>query len=169
MQYLNNKILSFDNQEVNASDIFITEKTGSLGINYYDPIQIRKLQNFFRTLPSGYFGTMKIKNNICLEKISLDLYKDSSYWDLLLLLNLRTGIFEMPYDNDVLYNSVEYNLEYYETKVLKRRLSDKQREEFKERNLEKLSNENDEYKTIKYIYSDMIYTVIQNLYEADLI
>ena len=169
MQYLNSKIINFKNLAVNASDIFKSKRTGRLGINYYDPIQIRKFQNYFKTLPSSYFGTMKIKNNICLEKISYDLYKDSSYWDLLLLLNLRTGIFEMPYDNNVLYSSVEYNLEYYETKVLKRPLSPKQREEFKERNLEKLSNENDSYKTLKYIYSDAIYTVIQELYEAELI
>jgi len=71
-----------------------------------------KISDLFYTL-GDYIDTYQMTNNDKLERISLQLYGTTDYWDILLLLNSRNPLFEMAYDYDLLVNFATNRSNYY--------------------------------------------------------
>ncbi|MHB8098003.1 MAG: hypothetical protein ACYDD5_00225 [Sulfuricurvum sp.] len=67
-------------------------------------------------VPAKYFGENYILEYACeddrlLEAISFDLYKDTSYWDIIMLLNGMTNMSELPVNGDVIFKRAEASLD----------------------------------------------------------
>lgn len=49
-----------------------------------------------------YLDTYRMADNDKLERVSYELYGTPDYWDIILMLNERSPLFDMPYDFDTL-------------------------------------------------------------------
>lgn len=166
---MKNNVLSFTRYSDNANDVLGSLKSGNMAFPYYDFNKILKIQKVISKINAReYIGTTTVKNNTTLEKLSYDIYGTTDYWDLLLVLNDRNPLFDMPFDYDVVYNSVENYINQYELKFLGRKMTEREKERFRAEYMEKLSRENEVYREIKYIFVDKIYSFKQMLYENDL-
>lgn len=104
---MKNTLLVFDTEEVGD---FISPNYFSKKIDLY---------NFLTDdIKKNFCYTYKIDDNDKIERISYSLYKTTDYWDLLLLLNGRESLSDMPYDYETYTNTIdqfidEYNSNYY--------------------------------------------------------
>ena len=81
-----------DNQEVYAYDF--------KSLDYSD------LKSFVNSNPEA-FTTVNVDANHSIESVAKTLYGDSNYWDLILLLNNREMIEDMPKSTDILADEVK--------------------------------------------------------------
>lgn len=103
-------ILNYDKKKV---DIGIPEFSNvsdyhSKKINLWD-IEKTEIQNMLRFY--------QISNDDKIERISLELYGTPDYWDILLLLNGRDPLFDMPYNDGLLRNNAEKNIAFYQNSI----------------------------------------------------
>lgn len=56
---------------------------------------------------ADYVQTYRISDDDKLERISYDIYGTTNYWDILLQINDRLPLFEMPYSLDTIIESSE--------------------------------------------------------------
>jgi hypothetical protein len=97
---MKNTILKYEKEEL---DEFISCDYFSKNINIWDSF------NEFKE----YLITYKIDNGDKLERISYELYGTSDYWDILLLINDRTPLYDMPYDFEILSGNAIKSVNYY--------------------------------------------------------
>jgi len=71
--------------------------------------KLRRLSEKFSS--ENYIKLMRLEDNKLLEAISYELYEDTNYWDLLLLLNNMDSMFSLPVDFDLLHSKGEKELE----------------------------------------------------------
>lgn len=94
----------------------------------YNSFCLNKIKYYFGTLPSYYFKYIKLEQGSKIEKVCYDYYKNSSYYDLILILNNREMIYDMPYMNDIILSAIEKDLDEYKRKIFNdpfKKLSDK--------------------------------------------
>ena len=97
---MTNTLLNYDLEEL---DEFIVPDYFSKKIDLYNLIQ-----EFSSNGTLGEFLlTYKIADDDKLERISYDIYGTTNYWDLLLQLNDKNPLFEMPYSLDTVIDSTE--------------------------------------------------------------
>ena len=89
----------------NTVQVYNTEELDEFIVSDY----FSKKITVFDLIPDiqDYLTIYKIEDNDKLEKISFDLYKTTDYWDILLMLNDRNPLFEMPYDTNTLTTAYE--------------------------------------------------------------
>ena len=97
---MKNTVLIYDTEEL---DEFIVSDYFSKKITVFDLIPDI----------GDYLAIYKLQDNDKLEKISFDLYKTTDYWDILLMLNDRNPLFEMPYETDAITTQAETLIDKY--------------------------------------------------------
>lgn len=97
---MTNSILTYNKEEL---DDFIVSDYFSKKIDIYS-----LLAEFISagTL-ANYVQSYRISDDDKLERISYDIYGSTVYWDLLLQLNDKQPLFEMPYSLDTIIDSSE--------------------------------------------------------------
>lgn len=97
---MTNSILTYEKEEL---DEFIVSNYFSKKIDIYTI-----LDEFISagTL-ANYVQSYRISDDDKLERISYDVYGSTLYWDLLLQLNDKQPLFEMPYSLDTIIDSSE--------------------------------------------------------------
>lgn len=106
---MKNTILKYENEEVEI-DLGFGERTYkvqdyfSKDINIVDIID--KLEPFL--------ALYQCHNGDKLERISYELYNTTDYWDILLLLNQRTPLFDMSYDDSIITTLTEQFIRRYQ-------------------------------------------------------
>lgn len=60
-----------------------------------------------------YLDTYRMADNDKLERVSYELYGTPDYWDIILMLNERSPLFDMPYDFDTLSNETSSFINTY--------------------------------------------------------
>lgn len=139
-------------------------------IPLYDFTKIKKILAVISRLDDNeYFGYTSVKNNTTIEKLSYDIYKTPDFWDVLILINNKNPLFSMAYDFDVIYDSVEEHILKYENHVIKRKLSEKERERLGHKLMEDFSIKNEDNRIIRYVYPEKIYDFLQILRENELL
>ena len=110
---MTNSILNYTNEEL---DEFIVPDYFSKKIDIYTV-----LQEFSEAGTLGeYVVSYRMSDDDKLERISYDIYGTPIYWDLLLQINDKVPLFEMPYSLDtIIASSEEYwnnysNLLYFQ-------------------------------------------------------
>jgi hypothetical protein len=111
MAYLQNSIIDFTNR-INA---------GTYSIEDYFTFDTRKVYEFIEACDSSdkldYFDWYQMQNDDKLERISLELYKNADYWDILLLINQKDPLFNMPYNFNTVSNMAEDKAIKYAEKI----------------------------------------------------
>ena len=169
MDYLNNTILKPTVAMIDNAAIIFPNMSGSLHIPLYNITTLRKIRRVIDSISPDVISFMTVNNNTCLEKIAFELYGNADYWDILLLLNVRAPLFQMPYDFDVLSDAADKNVTEYERKVYKKKLPERIQETFRKTSLEQLTKENEQFRILKYIQPSRIFDFLQVLYENELI
>lgn len=179
--YLHNTLLIFDetiqiDDVSNIKENTSTNTTNALNVPFYDRIKILKIKNLINTLGNSWFGYRQISNNVTLEKISYDLYGSSQYWDILLLINNRMPIFDMPYDYDVISEVGETMTADYEERIYRKKIPDTllpngmtTRELFIKSFEDEQTENNEKFRIIKYILETKLYEFINMCYEKDIL
>lgn len=89
---MKNTVLTFDKEEL---DEFIVSDYFSKNFRLYE----------IKANLSDYLDIRKVTDNDKLENISYSLYGTTDYWDILLLINEKNPLFDMPYDYDTVVDS----------------------------------------------------------------
>jgi hypothetical protein len=97
---MKNTILNYELEEL---DEFIVSNYFSKNIDIY---------NLLNSL-GEYLDIYQIQNSDKLERIAYELYGNTDFWDILLLLNDRNPLFEMPYEYDLLEDYALNRANYY--------------------------------------------------------
>ena len=178
--FLHNTLLNFDTIKVedvsNIIENTSTNTTNALNVPLYNRIKILKIKSLIDTLSNDWFGYQQISNNTTLEKVSYDLYGSSQYWDILLLVNNRMPIFDMPYDYDVISEVGETMTRDYEQRIYRKDIpstilpNGMTTRELFIKSFEDIQTENNEkYRIIKYILETKLYDFINMCYEKDIL
>lgn len=107
---MNNTILNYNLDEL---DEFIVPDYFSKNIDLYNILQ--EFQN--NGILAEYVQMYRIADDDKLERISYDIYGTTDYWDLLLQINDRQPLFDMPYSLDVIIDSSREYWEHYSNNV----------------------------------------------------
>ena len=94
-ELMRNKYLKFENIEFQGVNV---KNTSLLS-------KIKKIPEKY--LSENYIQTIRIDDNKLLEAISFELYDDTNYWDLLMIINDMKSMYELPKDYDLLYLEAE--------------------------------------------------------------
>jgi len=113
---------------------------GNFKIKNYNSFMLSEIRNYLDSLDDNYYTYIKITDNILIEKVIFDYYDTENYYDLILFINNREMLMDMPYSYDIILNNIDKDINAYEYKVfgtLKNELSEKS----KSRLIEKLNSE----------------------------
>lgn len=143
---MKNTVLKFNTREENIKidgDVFKNAP------DYFSKsIKLHELTKEFNDMLTIY----KIQNNDKLERISYEIYGTTDYWDILLLLNNRDPLFEMPYDDDFIENSSTEFVNFYRNYVyFNSPLMQKRTDELYREFSEKFKENNEKYRYIKIV------------------
>lgn len=100
--YLKNTILNFSRAE-----------SGGYSVSDYLSKDITELLDYIDTFSSDYFSWYQLQNNDSIERVAQDIYGNADYWDILLLVNRKNPLVDMPYHFDAVYNNAEATVQDY--------------------------------------------------------
>jgi len=141
MKLMKNSYLNFETID---SGIGIVENTTTLGLLPIIP------EKYFT---EDYYILKKIEDDRLLEAISYEIYENTNYWDLLMVLNGMTRMNQLPVNYDVILLKAEQELSGWldRANLMYTYLTDEQKEEKYNVLLDKLVEENEKYRSIRYI------------------
>ena len=166
--YMKDLFVQYGTTEMTTSvAVLRSNNFGPINVPLYKITSVEKLKDFIREYPNqNIFGYMTIPNSINIAKISYDLYKSPNYWDILLVINEMSPLFDMPYDFDNVLADVETEMQEYKDLYRGGKISDERYEALRQE-LENLRIEQNENKRVfKYILVPYLYTFIQDGYAA---
>jgi hypothetical protein len=105
MAYLKNSVLNFTNR--------VIENTS---IEDYFTFNAKHIHEFIDTCTKDYFDYYQMQDDDKIERIALELYENPNYWDILLMINGRDALFDMPYNFGTLYEISLSNVNKYAEK-----------------------------------------------------
>ncbi len=158
MPYLKNSIINFDNRTING-----------YSVEDYFTINFVKVNEYVLSCPTDWFDWYQLQDNDKLEKIALDIYGDADYWDILLIINKKNALFDMPYDYDTLLNMADYKTAAYEKDINKSKsLPSVTRIAMVNAFKEKYISDNESFRIIKIVRPSKIQAFVQGGYELGL-
>ena len=81
----------------------------------YNSICKNKIKVYLNSLPSNYFKYLKVEQGAKIEKLCFDYYKNTNYYDIILILNNRDMIYDMPYEKSSWVNEHEMGRRHAQT------------------------------------------------------
>jgi len=134
---MKNTVMKYETEEL---DEFIVSDYFSKSIDVW---------SIFSEIES-YLSIYKMDNGDKLERVSYELYGTTDYWDVLLLINDRTPLFDMPYDFETLSETALANVNYYKNFIYDNApLNQSRVDEFYTELMSEVQNENEFF---RYIY-----------------
>lgn len=137
-----NTILDYQKEEL---DDFIVSDYTSKKINIYDILEEMRYNNNL----SEFFSLYRISDDDKLERISYSMYGTTDYWDILLQINDRNPLFQMPYNLDSTIESAEAFWDYYSNNVCFQTLNNNVLNILLNSEIERMKEKNEIY---RYIY-----------------
>jgi len=108
----------------------------------------------------------QINDNSTLEQVSQILYNNASFWDILLIINHKNALFDMPYEYDQLVASVETQIQNYITQFRNgNSLSQSTYDAMYNKLLSDSLDNNEQFRVIKIVKPSKINVFIQKCYE----
>lgn len=94
---------------------YTRETVGNLSVSDYFSKKIDVYSLFYDTEinMNDFVSISTLADDDKLERITFELYGSTDYWDLILMLNDRNPLFDMPYNFDNVTQSVEEYVRYY--------------------------------------------------------
>lgn len=110
MAYLKNSIVDFTNRQIEQ---YIIED--------YFTFDTRKVSEFIASCDADkrreYFDWYQVQDDDKLERIAYELYKNEDYWDILLVINARDPLYDMPFNFNTLAEFGEQKAIRYAEKI----------------------------------------------------
>lgn len=132
----------------------------------FSSLNILGIYDFVDKCPDYFFDWIITANSDKIERISLDLYGSTEYWDLLLLINGKDPLFDMSYDLDIIsqlsYTKVE---EYNEIYNINTDLPDYHKEYLKTIYESRLMKNNEDIRPLRIVKPSLLHDFIQLGYE----
>jgi len=158
---MDKSICDFDDFEIDGSNY-------NYKIKNFNSIDLTEIKEYLLGLPEIYFTYLKVVEGTKIEKVLWDYYLEEDLYDLILLLNNREMIFDMPYSYDVVSSKVDTQLLDYEFKVFGNtigELSPQARERLRKKLDDQYSENNNKFVYLKAIKRTYINTVRRTIAE----
>ncbi len=157
-----------DKELLDFEDFEISKKNANFKIKNYNSVDLSEVRNYLGGLNPGWFTYLQVTDNSKIEKVLYDYYKTDKYFDLILFLNDREMLFDMPYSSDIIIDAMERDITEYEFKVFGS-VRTKLTADVRERLLKKLDDEytqqNQKFGIIRVIRTEHIETVKRKIRE----
>ena len=141
----------------------------TLNVYDYKSIDWNNLALYLQNIDASWYGQTTIQPNTNLEKVSLDLYEDPNYWDVIMLVNGMSPLMDVPFEFDVISDTTQEKLDKYENEILKRPIPDDLRLQLYQQNEDEMISENNSMLSLKYILKERLYDFILGLYDIGII
>src|SRR5574344_304011 len=146
----------------NTIDYNAFEMSGStynFNITDYTSAGLNKIRSYLNTLSNSYFVYLKVEENTKIEKV---------YYDLILLLNNKEMVYDMPYSYDIILEAIEKDIDRYRSRVFKNtfeKFSDMAYNDLENSLSEKYNKNNSKFLYIKAIKINLIPIVLSEIYK----
>lgn len=158
-----NTILNFELEEL---DEFIVPIYTSKKTDLYNILEEMKYNNAL----SDFFSLYRIEDDDKLERISYSIYGTTDYWDILLQINDRNPLFQMPYNLDTTIESAEAFWNFYSESVyFQSPLNDVVLNSLIQDEIEKMKEKNEIYRYIYIVKTTKMNEFLKILRERDYI
>lgn len=160
---MTNYILKYDTEEL---DEFIVSDYKSKNISIFNLFNSLYNNNTYK----DFFTIYSIQENDKLERLSLELYGTTNYWDIILMINQLNPLFDMFYDNDTIFDSVKENVNNYaNNEYVNKPLGEPRTSELYQEFSEMMYNENDKKRYIYVIKPEKMNEFIKLMRDGDYI
>lgn len=106
MAYLKNSTLDFTNRQI---DDTILED--------YFSFDTQKILSYIATCTEDFFDWYQMEDDDKLERIALSLYGNPNYWDILMIINDKDPLFDMPYNFNTVTDIASSKALFYANKI----------------------------------------------------
>jgi hypothetical protein len=115
--YLTNRIIKFETRENTMSDIEKSGVTETYVYQDYTSKNWEEIKSWIDSLDSDFFDYYQLQNNPSIEAVAYDIYGIADFWDIIMIINDRNPLFDLPYDYDTLTEFVESKIEKFKEKI----------------------------------------------------
>jgi len=145
----------------NSILIFEREVIDNISVTDYKTLDLDSLRDLLNN--KSYLKYIELKYNDLIENVSYKYYKNSAYWDLLLVMNNRDALFDMVYNFDTVVDIVDEITENYFRKDYQGKVSEEFIEWYKENKKIKISNLNENNVILFILKDEILSEVIRNI------
>lgn len=145
----------------NSILIFEREVIDNISVTDYKTLDLDSLRDLLNN--KSYLKYIELKYNDLIENVSYKYYKNSAYWDLLLVMNNRDALFDMVYNFDTVVDIVDEITENYFRKDYQGKVSEQFIEWYKENKKIKISNLNENNVILFILKDEILSEVIRNI------
>lgn len=147
---MKNSILNFEREVID-----------NISVTDYKTLDLDSLRDLLNN--KSYLKYIELKYNDLIENVSYKYYKNSAYWDLLLVMNNRDALFDMVYNFDTVVDIVDEITENYFRKDYQGKVSEQFIEWYKENKKIKISNLNENNVILFILKDEILSEVIRNI------
>lgn len=147
---MKNSILNFEREVID-----------NISVTDYKTLNLDSLRDLLNN--KSYLKYIELKYNDLIENVSYKYYKNSAYWDLLLVMNNRDALFDMVYNFDTVVDIVDEITENYFRKDYQGKVSEEFIEWYKENKKIKISNLNENNVILFILKDEILSEVIRNI------
>lgn len=149
-------------------DFNVFNVRNTLKIKNYTSFDIYKIKELLNSLDKNYFAWIKLNEGSLIESALYDYYGDENLYDLIMFINQRDMLFDMPYSYDVILNAIDRSISEYEYRVFgnfKKELSEKSNKRLREKLDADYTEKNQKFLYLKVIKREYINEVKRRIYE----
>jgi hypothetical protein len=147
---MKNSILNFEREVID-----------NISVTDYKTLDLNSLRDLLNN--KSYLKYIELKYNDLIENVSYKYYKNSAYWDLLLVMNNRDALFDMVYNFDTVVDIVDEITENYFRKDYQGKVSEEFILWYKENKKIKISNLNENNVILFILKDEILSEVIRNI------
>lgn len=147
---MKNSILNFEREVID-----------NISVTDYKTLDLDSLRDLLNN--KSYLKYIELKYNVLIENVSYKYYKNSAYWDLLLVMNNRDALFDMVYNFDTVVDIVDEITENYFRKDYQGKVSEEFILWYKENKKIKISNLNENNVILFILKDEILSEVIRNI------
>lgn len=147
---MKNSILNFEREVID-----------NISVTDYKTLDLNSLRDLLNN--KSYLKYIQLKYNDLIENVSYKYYKNSAYWDLLLVMNNRDALFDMVYNFDIVVDIVDEITENYFRKDYQGKVSEEFILWYKENKKIKISNLNENNVILFILKDEILSEVIRNI------
>lgn len=147
---MKNSILNFEREVID-----------NISVTDYKTLDLDSLRDLLNN--KSYLKYIELKYNDLIENVSYKYYKNSAYWDLLLVMNNRDALFDMVYNFDTVVDIVDEITENYFRKDYQGKVSEELILWYKENKKIKISNLNENNVILFILKDEILSEVIRNI------
>ena len=149
-------------------DFNVFNVKNTLKIKNYTSFDIYKIKELLNSLDKNYFAWIKLNEGSLIESALYDYYGDENLYDLIMFINQRDMLCDMPYSYDVILNAIDRSISEYEYRVFgnfKKELSEKSNKRLREKLDADYTEKNQKFLYLKVIKREYINEVKRRIYE----